>query len=359
LFTWFRRGVALLLLASVLCTSRMVPGSAEPVAASAKTHPIIALLLAQLTPRWVRDYQYLKSRLGSLYPSAEVFTYNANLDPTRQLGQADEALGKGAKVLVVVGVDPVDAATIVSRAHRSGAKVVAYDHTIRSSQVDLFDSFDATAVGRQQARWLEGHVHRGGTIVIINGPKSSATARVFRKSYFAVLGKSFRIHRLRNGGEYWTRGWTAIGASREMAAALNRTHSRVQGVLAADDDLADGAITSLSLVGLQGKARVTGQDASVVGLRHILLGQQSMTIYKPVYLEAYAAAEAINAFLRGRRLPSALESKRTAKLGHGREVLFQPTVITRQTLKQAFSDGTVRRQEVCQGPQLKKLCASL
>ena len=40
------------------------------------------------------------------------------------------------------------------------------------------------------------------------------------------------------------------------------------------------------------KVPVTGQDATVDGLRNILTGDQCMTVYKPVKAEAAAAAAA-------------------------------------------------------------------
>jgi D-xylose transport system substrate-binding protein len=144
-----------------------------------------------------------------------------------------------------------------------------------------------------------------------------------------------------------------------MGIALQRNHSRVQGVVAADDDLADGVISALKLVGSQGRTQVTGQDATMVALRHIVEGEQSMTAYKPVYDEAYAAAVATNAFLRGRPLAAAFRGKLATAPGMGSAVLFKPVVVTRQNVKRAFDDGHVTKKEVCQGPVLVKLCTGL
>jgi D-xylose transport system substrate-binding protein len=327
-------------------------------AATGESHPVVALLLGELNPRWLRDYLYLKSRLHSLYSGAVLYVYNAADDPVRQLGQADEALGKGAKVLIVVAVDPTDAATIVTRAHRERAMVIAYDHTIRSRQVDLFDSFDAAGAGKAQAGWLATHVRRGGTVVIVNGPIKGSNSQVFQKSYLAILGPRFRSHYFRNGGEYWSNDWSAERGSQKMDAALKRNHNSVQGVLAADDDLADGVIASLERAGLQGKAHVTGQDATVDALRHILQGEQGMTLYKPVYDEAYAAAAAADAFLRGKPLPIAFRGSVNVAHRTGRILLFQAELITQGNVREALSDGLVTKKEVCKGIP-RKLCAGL
>jgi D-xylose transport system substrate-binding protein len=327
-------------------------------AAIGQNSRIVALLLAELNPRWLRDYYYLKLRLHSLNPGALLYVYNANGDPVRQLGQADEALTKGAKVLILVAVDPVDAATIVTRAHREGARIIAYDHTIRSRQVDLFDSFDAAGVGKAQARWLAEHVRRGGTIVIVNGPSNGSNSQVFQKSYLAILGPRYRSHYFRNGGEYWANDWSAEKGSQAMDAALKRNHNSVQGVLAADDDLAGGVVASLERAGLQGKAQVTGQDATVDALRRVLQGEQNMTLYKPVYDEAYAAAAATDALLRVRPLPTTFQGSVNVVHRTGRTLLFQAVLITRGNVREALSDGLVTKKEVCKGIP-RELCTGL
>ena len=56
---------------------------------------------------------------------------------------------------------------------------------------------------------------------------------------------------------------------------------------------------------------VTGQDATLVGLQNILAGYQCGTAYKPIYLEAQAAA-ALAMYLRaGEKPPAALANGST------------------------------------------------
>ena len=65
---------------------------------------------------------------------------------------------------------------------------------------------------------------------------------------------------------------------------------KVDGVAAANDSLANAAITILGNRGLHG-VPVTGQDATVAGIQNMLAGDQCMSVYKPVQLEANAAAQ--------------------------------------------------------------------
>ena len=63
-------------------------------------------------------------------------------------------------------------------------------------------------------------------------------------------------------------------------------------MLAANDDIANAVIGVLKNNGLNGKVAVTGQDSGTEGLQNIVNGQQSMTVFKNVKLEANAAAAA-------------------------------------------------------------------
>jgi D-xylose transport system substrate-binding protein len=354
-----RTSIPLLLLSSLALgnASHALSSAQRQPVASGTTH--VAFLLAQLDPRWVRHDQYLNARLKALYPGVELDVFNANGDPTRQLGQADQALAKGAKVLIVNAVEPTDAATIVARAHQERARVIAYDAPIRSHALDLYVSFDEATVGRLQASWLASHVSKGGTIAIINGPKYDNTAKALHQAYSAVLGPRFSRHYFKKAGEYWTIGWDTTGAAIEVERVLHRHRNSLGGILAANDDLASGAISALSMAGSQGRTKVTGQDATADALANILEGRQSMTVYKPVYQEANAAAQATNAFLRGRSLRSVFHRSLTTARGMGAALLFSPIVVTASNARVALGDGLVTKQDVCRRLVHRKLCSKL
>ena len=97
---------------------------------------------------------------------------------------------------------------------------------------------------------------------------------------------------------------TALGAGRRpvrprlgRTARARRSWSRSSPtraatstrVFAANDNLAQQAINALEAAGV-GPVPISGQDASAAGIQNILLGKQTMTIYKPIEPEAGLAA---------------------------------------------------------------------
>src|SRR5581483_11675856 len=103
------------------------------------------------------------------------------------------------------------------------------------------------------------------------------------------------------------------------------------------DDNANAVIAYLQSHGTKPKTfPTTGQDASLPGLQNILKGYQCGTVYKPIYLEAEAAA-ALALYLRaGQTPPSALvngTTKDTTANADVPSVLLTPFWVTTQNME--------------------------
>ena len=81
---------------------------------------------------------------------------------------------------------------------------------------------------------------------------------------------------------------------------LVKTNNNIQGVLAANDNIAGAVIADLKAKHLK-PLPLSGQDASVQGVQNIISGWQSGTVYKYVPDEANAAAAAAVALLKGKK----------------------------------------------------------
>ena len=82
-------------------------------------------------------------------------------------------------------------------------------------------------------------------------------------------------------------------------------HPNINAVVTPNDDNANAVIAVLQKHKIPPKTfPTTGQDASPSGLQNILKGYQCGTVYKPIYLEAQAAA-ALALYLRAGETPPA------------------------------------------------------
>jgi D-xylose transport system substrate-binding protein len=92
-----------------------------------------------------------------------------------------------------------------------------------------------------------------------------------------------------------------------MEQVLADNNNKVDAVFAANDNLATQAINALEAAGV-GPVPLSGQDATAAGLQQIILGKQTMTVYKPIQAEADVAAKAALALCAGED-PTTIDSE--------------------------------------------------
>ena len=85
----------------------------------------------------------------------------------------------------------------------------------------------------------------------------------------------------------------------------------MDGVYAANDGTASGAIAAMKAAGLKTLPPVTGQDAELAAVQHILAGEQYMTVYKAIKPEAEAAAQLAYDLLSKTTVPATMVESKT------------------------------------------------
>jgi len=130
---------------------------------------------------------------------------------------------------------------------------------------------------------------------------------------------------------------------------LQKTNNKIDGVLAANDGLGNSVISALKARKLK-QIPVTGQDATPQGIQNILSGDQCMTVYKAVKLEADAASKLAIALATGKAPPAGLVNGKTNDTARDvPSVLLKPAAITKDNIKVVFDDGFLKPSEVCVG----------
>src|SRR3954453_19905645 len=124
----------------------------------------IALLLPESqTPRYEsQDRPHFESKVKQLCSGCDVLYSNADGDAAKQQQQAEAALTKGAKVLVLDAVDAGSAGAIVAKAKQQKVPVISYDRLVTNSDVDYYISFDNERVGQLQGQALSKKLNQEG-----------------------------------------------------------------------------------------------------------------------------------------------------------------------------------------------------
>jgi D-xylose transport system substrate-binding protein len=311
----------------------------------------VAMLMSDNnTARWFQqDVPNVTRALKEISPDTKVLSYNAENSPDKQLTQARTAIGQGAKVLVVVSVDPQAAASIVKLAHDADVKVIAYEHQILKSPVDYYVGFDPLEVGRQEGKWMADNTKQGDGIVRINGWNATSLSHVFRKGAGEFLDPLFKSGERKLVGEVFTPQWLADKAQAQTEAFISKGE-QIDAVLAQNDQMAGGVVAALDGAGLAGKVIVTGLDSDLAALQRILKSTQTMTIHPQFGKEAKATAEIAVALLKGEEPPATAVGDRTVDNGIGGKTpwIVAPTIpIDKDNIQTVIDEGYVTTKELC------------
>jgi D-xylose transport system substrate-binding protein len=296
----------------------------------------IALLLPETkTTRYeTQDRPMFEAKVEELCPECEIIYSNADQDESRQQQQAEAAIANGADVMVLDPVNGQAAGAIVEQAAGQDIPVISYDRLILDTEVDYYLSFQNEEVGRLQAEALVDRLAEDGaddgTIVMINGSPDDNNASQFKAGAHSVFDESG----LTIGAEYDTPDWSPDEAQQEMDQAIAQLgEDGIDGVYAANDGTAGGAIAAMEAANFSELPPVTGQDAELAAIQRILAGDQFMTVYKAIKDEAETAAELAVALGRGEDPPEGLVNDEVDNgAGMVPSVLLTPVAVTRENI---------------------------
>ncbi|ELY2854797.1 D-xylose ABC transporter substrate-binding protein [Cronobacter dublinensis] len=238
--------------------------------------------------RWQKDRDIFVSKAESL--GAKVFVQSANGNEETQMSQIENMINRGVDVLVIIPYNGQVLSNVVAEAKREGIKVLAYDRMINNADIDFYISFDNEKVGEIQAQSLVEKVPLGNYFLMGGSPVDN-NARLFRDGQMKVLKPFIDSGKIKVVGDQWVDGWLPENALKIMENALTANNNKIDAVVASNDATAGGAIQALSAQGLAGKVAISGQDADLAGIKRIMAGTQTMTVYKPITQLANTAAE--------------------------------------------------------------------
>ncbi|GAA3545240.1 substrate-binding domain-containing protein [Nocardioides daeguensis] len=309
----------------------------------------IALLLPESkTTRYeAHDRPLFEAKVKELCSDCKVLYYNADQDEAKQAQQMTTALDQGADVVVLDPVNGEGATGMVDEAQGQDVKVIAYDRFIENA--DYYMSFDNETVGRMQAQALVDAMGDKGDILMLNGAPSDPNAAQFKAGAHSVLdGSGVKILE-----EYDNPDWSPENAQQWTTDQLNKYDpAKIAGVYAANDGQAGGVVAALTdHLSADKLPPITGQDAEVAAIQRILAGEQTMTIYKPIPIEAETAAEVAVLLAHGDDVPGTTETGITqSQYKDVASYIFTPIVVTHDNVADTvIADGFYEAADICTG----------
>jgi D-xylose transport system substrate-binding protein len=331
-------------------------GSASGESAGSAEDIVIAWIAPDATSstRWdTQDRPAFESAVEELAPGATVLASTADSDQA-MLQQAESAITQGAQVIVINPITSEGSLPIVDLAEREGVAVISYEGLITGADLDGYITFNNLEVGRLQAQYIADHVDEDATIAVMNGAQVCEACIAFKDGAHEIFDPLVASGALTIGYEADTPDWLTANAQSQTEQALTALGDDVDAVLAANDGLAQGVIAALKARQLNGDVIVTGQDATIAGLQEILLGNQTMTVYKDLHKQARAAAEAAVALAQGNPDETGLTDTYDNGVGEIPALFLEPVALDLENIQTVFDDGFVTEDQVCTGEVASK-----
>ena len=290
--------------------------------------------------------------------SSQIIIQNGQGSDSTFITDVQADITAGAKV---IGIDPEDSATGVKAeqlAAAAGVKTIDYDRLTLGGETSgrYYVSFNNTYVGTLLGKGLVACIKawkvKSPKVIVMRGAPTDNNATLFANGYLAVMNPFFKSGK-------WTDvanpagTWDPPTAESEFQQSFTANPS-ANAVLTPNDENAAPIITYLQSQGVKPyKFPVTGQDATLVGIQNIISGYQCGPVYKPIFLEAQAAA-ALAMYLRaGTTPPKTLINSTTEDTGSNYavpSVLETPEWVTPTTVEKTIvHDGSVPASQICAG----------
>jgi D-xylose transport system substrate-binding protein len=330
----------------------------KPLVAQGKGNVAVILPDTVTSARYTEfDAPYLTTALGLAGLSSSQFSVqNAQGSDATELSDAQTAITKGASVLIMDPLDSGVGAQIESLAKGKGVAVIDYDRLTLGGSRSYYVSFNNVVVGQMigtgfvscASAW---HVAKPN-VLVMKGDPTDNNATLFAQGYLGVLqphfaDKSYTLVGTPAGT------WTPTVAVTEFQQQFT-AHKNINSVLTPNDANAAPIIHYLQTLHVKAQTfPVTGQDASTVGLQNVLSGYQCGTVYKPIYLEAEAAAAVAMYVRAGKTPPASLvnsttnDSKTSTAVP---SVLLTPKWVTTSNMASTvIADQFVKAAQLCVG----------
>jgi putative multiple sugar transport system substrate-binding protein len=273
----------------------------------------VAVLLpdASILDRWTTDKANLETVMAKYgFNTTFYVAPETEAGAAQQVEQLREAIQVGARFIVLTSIDYKKINESGLLAKHPEVKVVCHDRFVLDNpNIAYISSTDTKEIGQMQAMFLLNHFHASGatsmTIEFLEGPETDVNAKDFFEGAYDYLKKYIDSGQLvvKSGKTTYAQvksdSWLIADGKKAMQDRLASygAGERPDMILAANDNLAEGAIEALGLAGITDMPVITGQDNTAMAMSNIKHGKQAMTIDKNLQDMAYNTAMIINSLI--------------------------------------------------------------
>jgi ribose transport system substrate-binding protein len=307
------RTAAVLAAVTALALTGCSRGSQNAASGKASGNKTATLIMSTLNnPFFVSVGNGAKSQASK--SGVKLSVQNANNSDSTALNLATTAVSKQVGALIIDPVSSTSAAASVKQANGAHIPVMAFDRKPEGGTLSSFIGYDAIQAGRNAADALAKSLGEKGTIVEIQGLLGTNVAQDRSKGFEEEIAKYPNIKTVAKQAADFDRA-----KALDVMTNILQAHPGIDGVYAANDEMAMGALAALKARNLAGKVRLVGND----GIADALAAIQAGTMYGTNAESPYALGQKVIS-LAG----SVLDGKKVAA-----EQTLQGKLVTKSNVK--------------------------
>ena len=266
--------------------------------------------------RWQRELEILVATVDELGAQLDVQIANESIE--KQTEQIHYLIDQDVDVLIIVPNDARAFYDVIAEADRNGIDVIAYDRLIMHPDVDLYVSFDNMEIGKGISQRLVDELLKKVekvesqnaeskndappfNLLIINGDPKDNNSILLNKGFYETIQEHIDNGLINVVDETWANEWREQYA-KDLVENQLASGVRIDGIIAANDVLATGAIEVLAKWRKAGEVIVVSQDAELSACQRIVEGTQLATAYKPIYDLASTTAKVAVGMAKGEKV---------------------------------------------------------
>jgi len=271
----------------------------------------------QSLQRWNQDGANMKTQLEAAGYAVDL-QYAGDNDIPTQVAQIENMIVGGCSVLVIAAIDGSALTEVLKDAKAKKIPVIAYDRLIMNSDaVSYYATFDNFKVGVIQGQFLADKLKLASgagpfNMELITGDPGDNNAGFFFNGALSILkpymdsGKIVVKSGQTSFAQCATPSWSTEEAQKRFENIITSigygpNGVKLDAVMASNDSTAQGVTNALVGAGYT-KANfplLTGQDCDKASVKNMLMGLQSMSIFKDTRTLAAKVVEMVNAIAKG------------------------------------------------------------
>jgi inositol transport system substrate-binding protein len=222
--------------------------------------------------------------------------FDGNYDVNTQLKNFEYMISHQYDAIIFSPVDVDAMAVAVEKAILAGIPVIGVNTRVNSDKLTSYIGSNDVSAGEMEMNYLADKMGGKGNIVIIEGPIGSSAQVQRREGIHNVLKKYPRIKVLSEK----TANWSRAEAFTLMENWLQLFDDKINGVCGQNDEMALGAIQSLTRRGL--KIPVVGVDGISDGLKAVKNKLLSATAFQDAWGQGSQSVEIAVKYLNGEKV---------------------------------------------------------